>query len=123
MPDLRIVVAIAVAVLLVFVLVPRLVQPPPQEIHVTLSEWTMGFETITILGGKLKFVVTNAGTMPHGFEIEGEINGEEVEWVIEPFPPGETRTLKVDLPPGHYEVYCPVPGHREKGMEAELVVH
>jgi len=122
MPDIRVILAVALAALVVLVLIPRLTQTSLQEIHVTLNEWTMGFETMIVSTGKLKFVVTNAGTMPHGFEIEGEIGGEELEWVIEPFPPGETHTLEVKLPPGTYEVYCPVPGHREQGMEAELIV-
>lgn len=122
MPDIRVILAVALAALVVFVLIPRLTQPPLEEIHVSLSEWTMGFEKMIVSGGKLKFVVTNADTMAHGFEIEGEIGGQELEWVIEPFPPGETHTLEVKLPPGTYEVYCPVPGHKEQGMEAELVV-
>jgi uncharacterized cupredoxin-like copper-binding protein len=37
--------------------------------------------------------------------------------------PGKTATLKVDLKKnGAYEWYCPVDGHRQKGMEGKLSV-
>ena len=123
MADLRLILVLAALALLVLVVVwlPR--PPPAEEIQLTLEEWTMGFQTMVVPSGQLKFVVTNSGTMAHGFEIEGEIAGEEVEWEIEPFEPGLTKTLEVRLPPGTYEVYCPVPGHKEEGMVAELIVH
>jgi uncharacterized cupredoxin-like copper-binding protein len=36
--------------------------------------------------------------------------------------PGETKTLLVELKPGTYEVYCPVPGHKPHGMSLDLTV-
>jgi uncharacterized cupredoxin-like copper-binding protein len=30
--------------------------------------------------------------------------------------------VSVKLKPGKYEFYCPVPGHKAKGMEGTLVV-
>lgn len=124
MPDIRLILAAAAVALLVavLVLVPQLAQPRVQEIRVNLEEWSLGFQRLHVRTGKLAFVVSNTGTVEHGFEIEGELEGEEVEWEIEPFAPGLTKTLEVELPPGEYEVYCPVPGHKEKGMVAKLIV-
>ena len=36
--------------------------------------------------------------------------------------PGDMAAQVVDLPPGRYVFYCSVPGHRQSGMEADLVV-
>lgn len=141
MPDVRVALFVllgVVALLALWVLVPA--EPKPVVVEVTLTEWSLGFQrfeigtrtTLEILGVTVlsqeadavwvQFVVTNRGTMEHGLEVEGTLGGEKVEWEVEPFPPGETRTLKVLLPRGEYELYCQVPGHRERGMEAVFVV-
>lgn len=109
------------AAVLLFLLLPQMTAPA-QEIRVSLLEWAIEPQTITASAGKIKFVVTNEGKVPHAFEIEGEIRGREFEAEIEEIKPGETKSLVVTLPAGDYEVYYPIPGHRERGMEAILVV-
>jgi uncharacterized cupredoxin-like copper-binding protein len=89
-----------------------------QEVQVTLKEWQIIPATISLKAGEVRFIVTNAGTMSHGFEVEGQDVKFDEE--INPFPAGQSRTLEVELPPGHYEVYCQVPGHKDLGMKAEL---
>ncbi len=101
---------------------PTTQKPSIQEINVALTEWAIEPDMITVKAGTIRFVVRNLGTMAHGFEIEGEIDGKEFEREIEPFPAGQTRRLMVELPPGEYEIYCQVPGHKEKGMEGTLIV-
>jgi uncharacterized cupredoxin-like copper-binding protein len=91
-------------------------------VEVTLTEWQILPVQIAVKAGRARFVVHNAGTTVHGFEIEGMIDGRKFEEEIEPFPAGQTRTLEVELAPGRYEIYCQVPGHRELGMEGELIV-
>ena len=36
--------------------------------------------------------------------------------------PGTTRNGVVNAPPGTYEYYCNVPGHKEAGMVGTLIV-
>jgi uncharacterized cupredoxin-like copper-binding protein len=69
--------------------------------------------------GTVTFDVTNAGTMGHALEVEG--NG--VEQKTSTISAGSSAKLTVDLSKnGTYEVYCPIDGHRSLGMEAKLVV-
>jgi uncharacterized cupredoxin-like copper-binding protein len=82
-----------------------------------LKEWQIIPARLTVKAGRVRFVVKNQGTVDHGFEVEGPGLEEE----IDPFPPGRTRTLELDLAPGTYEVYCQVPGHKELGMKGELI--
>ncbi len=97
-----------------------LFQPAPtvQEISVVLRDFQIVPARMTIKAGTVRFVVKNQGTIAHGFEIDGQGLEEE----IEPFAPGRTQTLELELTPGTYEVYCQVPGHKELGMTGELVV-
>jgi uncharacterized cupredoxin-like copper-binding protein len=69
--------------------------------------------------GAYEFKVTNNGTTTHAFEVEG--NGvEEKTGDIEP---GASATLRVELSKdGSYEIYCPIDGHRQQGMEGKLTV-
>ena len=69
--------------------------------------------------GTYKFRVTNNGMIGHALEIEGH-GVEQKTGTIEP---GKTATLQVSLTKaGSYEVYCPIDGHRDKGMKATLTV-
>jgi uncharacterized cupredoxin-like copper-binding protein len=36
---------------------------------------------------------------------------------------GGKSTVTVDLKPGKYTFYCPVPGHRQAGMQGTLTVN
>ena len=69
--------------------------------------------------GEHTFLLTNDGGAPHALEIEGA--GIE-EATTDTIGPGETAELTVELQEGEYEMYCPVDGHRDMGMEGTLVV-
>jgi plastocyanin len=87
-------------------------------VEVILTEWAIDMPT-SVPAGTVIFTVTNTGTVSHNFEIEGN----DIEQTFETdLAPGETRVLEVELQPGTYEVYCPVSGHAENGMERELTV-
>ena len=61
------------------------------------------------------FTLPNDGAAAHDFSID-EL-GIQVS-----LPPGETQTVVVNAPPGSYEYYCNVPGHKEAGMVGTLIV-
>jgi plastocyanin len=68
--------------------------------------------------GTYVFKAVNSGDTVHALEVEGEGIEEETEEI----EPGQSAELKVKLKAGTYELYCPVDGHAEEGMEGKLTV-
>lgn len=92
----------------------------PERIVVTLTEWKVELTQSSIPAGEVRFEISNTGSIPHAFEVEGQGGERETAHI----PPGGTATLALTLAPGTYEVYCPVgeDSHKKLGMEARLVV-
>jgi hypothetical protein len=90
------------------------------EVTARLSEWSVKLDAAAVAAGPVTFRIKNAGTIPHGFEVEG--NGIEKE--VESIAAGDSATLAVTLKPGKYEVYCPVgdDSHKRLGMLTHLEV-
>ena len=74
----------------------------------------------TVKSGEVTFNLKNDGRYPHSLEIE-DVNGQDKEIEGE-VSSGQSGTLKVNLPPGKYEFYCPVDNHRQMGMTGEITV-
>jgi uncharacterized cupredoxin-like copper-binding protein len=68
--------------------------------------------------GTYTFKAVNSGSTTHALEIEGKGVEEETEDI----DPGQSAELKVSLKAGKYEIYCPVDGHKEQGMEGTVTV-
>lgn len=92
----------------------------PSTVTAKLSEWKVELSAATVTAGAVTFTVTNTGTIPHAFEVEGR----GVERETDVIQPGSTSTLTLTLAPGTYEVYCPVgeDSHKKLGMETHLTV-
>ena len=99
---------------------PRPHPDAPSQVNVRLSEWKVELSQQTIATGAVRFAVTNAGSIPHGFAVEGR----GIEKAIETIQPGQSDTLTLSLKLGTYEVYCPVgqDSHKKLGMETHLTV-
>ncbi len=95
-------------------------KPEPAPVTARLAEWSVKLDAEAVPAGPVTFHVRNEGTIPHGFEVEG--NGIEKE--VESIAAGESATLAVTLKPGKYEIYCPVGGdsHKRLGMLTHLEV-
>jgi uncharacterized cupredoxin-like copper-binding protein len=88
------------------------------SVTATETEFKIALPKSTIAAGSYSFEVKNDGKIEHDLVVEG--NGvDEKTQLIEA---GDTATLKVDLKPGTYDVYCSVPGHKEAGMDLKLTV-
>ena len=89
------------------------------SVELTATEFKFNPSTVELAkSGEMTFTLVNDGESTHALEIEGQGIEEESDEI----DGGATTALTVDLKPGEYEFYCPVDGHREKGMEGTLVV-
>ena len=84
--------------------------------------------------GKVRFVVTNIGTVEHEFVVlktakpagsllkgkKADESGNVGE--IGGVPPGQAKTLNLVLKPGHYSLICNLPGHYTTGQFADFYV-
>lgn len=68
--------------------------------------------------GVVEIRVGNNGGVDHSLEVEGPDGEAETPTL----PPGDSASLKVDLPAGEYTWYCPIANHRELGMEGTITV-
>jgi plastocyanin len=75
-------------------------------------------DTLEAKAGKVTITMNNASDLPHAIEVEGNGVEEEGETVEK----GGKSVVTAELKPGEYEFYCPVPGHKDGGMEGTLTV-
>jgi plastocyanin len=85
-------------------------------ISVGMAEFMFTPSTLNVSSGNVTFTLRNEGQFPHTVHIDG------VGDVADPVPGGQTVTASVNLAPGTYTFWCPVDGHRDRGMEGTLIV-
>jgi uncharacterized cupredoxin-like copper-binding protein len=118
-----------------------------QLIRVSLSDTSPTQMSITLSqdvapAGEVTFVITNQGTMKHelvgfatktpaadipitGFEgdpnrINEDTAGKVVIDTGNPFGPGVTKVVTVDMKAGHYALVCNLSGHYKAGMHQDF---
>src|SRR5437764_8917455 len=83
------------------------------------TEYALAPGTVQVSkAGTVTLIADNAGKMEHALEIEG--NGTDRKTAT--ISPGKTAKLTVQLKPGHYDLYCPIDGHKQLGMDATVKV-
>jgi uncharacterized cupredoxin-like copper-binding protein len=125
------------------------VEDPPEgatQVDVTLSEWSVTTSTATVEAGEIYFLVENTGPDdPHEFVIirtdlapgdlpteEGKVPEDEIDLVdeIEPFTPGSSASIALNLEAGSYALICNIAeiedgeleSHYELGMYTAFTV-
>ena len=91
---------------------------PAEAAAQTVTSFDIYFEPkeVTIPANTdVTFTLPNDGVTAHDFSIDAL--GIQVA-----LPPGATETVVINAPPGSYEYYCNVPGHKEAGMVGTLIV-
>lgn len=97
-------------------------QSEPTTVRVDMHEWSMGMGGETVVpGNSATFEIRNTGDVVHAFELEGEVDGREIEIVSRNLKPGESTSFTLRLPAGTYTVYCPIANHEERGMHTQIV--
>ena len=113
------------------------------NVAVTLKQWSITPTVSTVSGGSVTFTVTNEGTVKHEFVVlqtdtlaadfpitsfEGEkyrfnedTAGTNVGETGD-MAPAATKTIAIDLQPGHYAFVCNLPGHYGAGMHLDFTV-
>ncbi len=99
------------------------------------QEFSLGLGSSTIPAGKVSFDVKNAGSMVHEFVVLKTTtpgadlkvtNGKADETgnigETGDMKAGATKTLTLNLKPGHYVVLCNLPGHYQGGMWKNVTV-
>jgi uncharacterized cupredoxin-like copper-binding protein len=90
-------------------------------VDLTATDFKFSPSDPTVKSGEVTFNLKNDGQTTHSLEIE-DVNGQDQELEGD-VSPGSDGTLKVNLPPGKYEFYCPVDSHKEMGMTGEITVN
>lgn len=107
------------------------------EVNVTLQEWAVVPDVLSVEAGSITFNATNAGPNdPHEMVIvktdlpasdlptnedgsfDEDAEGVEVIDEIEEFDPGNTESLTVDLEPGSYVLLCNLVEEEDGELEA-----
>jgi uncharacterized cupredoxin-like copper-binding protein len=89
-------------------------------VQAALVEWSIQLSRSEVPAGKVRFIVTNQGTMNHNLTVQDDSG---VIAKTPNFKPAQgPQTLEVDLKPGTYTLICSIPGHAKKGQIATLVV-
>ena len=110
------------------------------QITVTMKEFAFDPNPIAVAAGTpVEITLVNEGAVEHDFVIEvisvtdvsmdgamedHEMSGDHEEFDLHTSTPaGESSTLTfTPTEPGTYQIFCSVPGHKEAGMVAELIV-
>ncbi len=92
----------------------------PQQISVSLKEFAISPSTIqAAAGAPIQLTVTNGGGSPHALALAVGAKTYQTAQI----EAGGSATLSLPaLKEGSYNAWCPVPGHKEAGMVATLVV-
>jgi hypothetical protein len=88
------------------------------EIQVELTEYAIRIPP-EIPAGHQTLTVVDSGKERHSLVLEAD--GHQYK-LPEPLARGDRGSLNLELKPGTYTVYCPVDGHRAKGMSTTVVV-
>ena len=100
----------------------------------TLGEWSVRVSDAKAKAGKVTFTIKNAGKATHEFVVlrtdkqAGQLGSgpriSESGHVGETgdIQPGATKSVTLNLKPGHYSLVCNLPGHYKLGMHTDFTV-
>jgi len=74
--------------------------------------------SLSAKAGKVTITMDNPSSVPHGIGVQGASLDKDGKVVNK----GGKSTVTATLKKGKYTFYCPVPGHRQAGMQGTLTV-
>ena len=95
-------------------------------VRVTLDEYAITPQDVSVPSGKVELVARNIGRLTHNLQVEipPEDPDEQTETLGQTptAQPGTTVSATVDLKPGTYLMRCSLANHDDLGMTGTLVV-
>ena len=89
------------------------------KVDVTEKEFAITLSQAKFAPGAYTFTIKNQGSFPHNLAIEGPGVDKQVSATL---GGGQSGSLAVTLKAGSYELWCAVPGHKDKGMDMKITV-
>ena len=87
------------------------------DVHVVARDISLSAAKFKAAPGAVHVTYRNEGNLEHSLRIE-DVDGFRLDVPTK----GSKDQATVDLPAGTYTIYCDIPGHRQAGMHAQLVV-
>jgi uncharacterized cupredoxin-like copper-binding protein len=88
-------------------------------VSATENEFKIALSQTSFKPGPYTFQVQNTGKFPHALTVDGPGVQDQATPTL---TSGQTGSVSVALQAGTYTVYCPVDGHRAKGMLTQITV-
>ena len=89
------------------------------EVAISLTDYHINLSKQDFMPGAYTFVVKNDGKDDHKLEIEGNGMEDKRTGTIKA---GQTDKIAGTFKEGTYDMYCPVDGHKGKGMSLQVHV-
>jgi uncharacterized cupredoxin-like copper-binding protein len=89
------------------------------RVTVTETEYGLKLSRSSFTPGTYTFVADNAGKITHALSIDGP--GVE-DAKTKNIQSGQMSTVTVTFKKGSYDLYCPIPGHKQLGMDKHIQV-
>lgn len=94
-------------------------KPTGTNVGVTEKEFSITLDKASFSPGAYTFAIKNQGQYPHNLKISGPGVSSAASPVM---TGGKSGSLTVTLQKGSYQLWCGVPGHKEKGMLTTIKV-
>jgi plastocyanin len=98
---------------------------PPARMLVYAQEWSLYGSRATVPSGTMIVQLWDRGQDAHNLRIQRVRRGGALYGKVQRLAvtqSGKLGQTSWHLAPGHYELYCSLPGHRARGMHTTLVV-
>ncbi|MGE3074342.1 MAG: cupredoxin domain-containing protein [Dehalococcoidia bacterium] len=110
-------------------------------VDASLKDFQMTLDKTSVSSGDVTFKIKNNGPSQHEFVVDRtDLQADNLPYdetdakVVEDSPQltnidekeaidaGDSETLTVNLPPGHYVLFCNIPAHYQQGMRIDFTV-